>query len=163
MARQPSNERKPEQAPAGRPWFRSLTFWFGLLPLVFILWSWRDSGRAMAMATISSSHGYLMAGQTQGALMIVTSNGFRPLDSHNKFRVHREPGASFKQRRQLAKHGGWHFPRAFESFAVGETLSRARFTFVAWWFVAAVHLVLWAALLWWRWRRKRRSPLLPAD
>lgn len=113
----------------------------------------------MSFATVRSTDGYLMVGQTNGATIFTHNYGFYLADLVD-FSSEREPNAWLIRETPVRKLGGWFFPVAFESQVIGKDTSPARFTFLAWWALSVIYLVVWlGGLTWWRRRKYRKFRL----
>jgi hypothetical protein len=134
---------------AVKPWFLSRAFFLGLIPLLFSFWAWWDSNRAMSFATAWSPDGYLMAGQTKGAIVFVNAGALNPLNI-SQFSKARERDGEIQRESEVHYFGGWCFPRAFESSVVGEGSSLSRFSFLAWWMIVIMYAIVWILIIRWR-------------
>jgi hypothetical protein len=138
------------------PLHRSITFWSGLLVLAFILIAWRDSRIKVAYLHWEGRRFYFSLLNAESALWF-DYHGFIPsrLPStySGGFAVGRErfPGDPFAD--PSIKTNPPCFPKPVHRFVHGPTRSIA----FAHWFVLALQLLLWSALIYYRHRRINRN------
>ena len=139
------------------PFTRSITFWAGLLVLVFLLAAWIDSRSKLTFLSTAKLGGFsCVVSNENSVLKVYYLRQFRlPSGAPTRLGAGREDipavyGPS------LHGAGTWHspwFPQAVRS----ETMSDVGEIALAHWFLILLHLGLWGGLIYYRHRRIRRA------
>lgn len=133
-----------------RPFYRSLLFWFGLPGLVFLLWGWQDSGKAVRTMTWNGRGAARQVDQWNGSIRVlyVADPALYGGPMH-RFSFHRsEMPAAYRDKRRL---GPLVFAPLFPSLESPRAAPR-----ISYWVVFFLYLMTWiVALAAWQ-RRKAR-------
>ena len=136
------------------PWHRSRLFWIGLLPLVFLIWAWWDSGRRMTeYQSIGRGGHWAFTNGYGGVLLLHYGQG----GGEHIHRVIQRPISD--------RHGGPFVFRAAIEIDKRDTIAARDKPLqipegtlvVAHWFALISYLFFWLAGLscWHRWKQKR--------
>lgn len=154
-----------------RPVYRSRLFWLGLPGLVFLLWTWWDSGQHFSGVTRQRPSETLEINVAAGRLCMVS---YRDLDEGAG---HPPAPVQYNVDRRVitASHEAGARPRQFDTPRAIERLTgsaeddpfgvsyETRGIEVACWLLVLVYLFLWStALLTWQRRKSRLFRLHPA-
>jgi hypothetical protein len=142
-------------APKIRPFYRSLVFYFAVLGLVFIIWSWGDSGTHESMLLKNGRWGMFSCIQEYGAVQF--SHGIIHVLHIKSFHAHRTKNNIFFYQ-QFSTVGGFIFPEAItpmESSMGGKGIR------IAHWLIVLVYIFTWSFIIagWQRYRSKFASKM----
>ena len=137
-----------------KPWFKSLLFWFVLLPALFIVWSWLDSGRNEVVGYSYESQNVLEFHVQPGRIEINTSNDWWASCVRGEWEFGRS--ALGKAR---PEGGPFFLAKAFtyKPHPKGWGGADGGKTSIAFWFILLVYLAIWLPLFFgWRFLRRKR-------
>ena len=136
-----------------KPWFKSLFFWFGLLPALFILWLWWDSGWNEIVGYSYEAENVAEFHVQPGRLQIITHNDWVSSCFRGEWDVGRtELG---KARPDGPRTGPFFHASWFKYEPHDDTWGRVDGgrTSIGFWFILLVYLAIWS-LLFFLWRRR---------
>lgn len=120
---------------------RSLSLWFGLFGLIFLLWAWADSFERTSVAWMQRGHPFVSARNHSSTVQL--SWGYA--DPANDAGISRE--ISSDPERPLL----WARPRFEKERGGSASITTLR---IPHWLLLCLYLPAWAILLVWRWRRR---------
>ncbi len=124
-----------------RPWYRSLLFGFGVLGLVFLLWGWQDSGKAIRAMTWNGRGAARQVEQWDGSIRVL----YVPDPALYGGRM-RRPGFH-RSEMPAAYREGWHLgPFAFVPLFPSLEDPR-RVMRIPYWVAVGLYLIAWLAAL----------------
>lgn len=127
-----------------RPLYRWKSFWLGVIVLLFLGWSWRDSRDFGSQAGYGSLTRHLSFSSRASTVSIL----LRRDGLYQGLSIHRFPLrnlrpipwfqslGSYTERQPRNDYTAWYFPH---------------------WFLILLFLISWSAFLVWRWRRMKRG------
>jgi len=139
-------------------WFRSPLLWIGLFGLVFLLWAWRDSARAMSHASYGSKPVKLTLMSVASAVDLRFSTKQGSYAAHLSFDHWEFPrGWDPSTMRDVRpwNAGNWFPAPWFGPVGDEKVPGFGRILVLPYWLLVPVYLVGWGGLMGWR-RRKRK-------